>query len=254
MKIHKNPTLNIQQPVRKNRGGFTLVELLVVITIIAALSAVAFFSARSMMAKSKQANAMSGLRQVGGASLAYSSENNGDIPTLIYAGDPRLVPASFPGGGGGWVRNTFWGRLQPYIFAGATTTNQGQLRILLKQGIDQVFSTKDSNTMEGTFINGSRIYKDTAGLPVPIAFNHNLYQWNNFKKTNSFDNAGQVIYAVYGFAFFKEKDGEAYVPRSTDRSNTGCNIYYGDNRKALAVFLDGHVEAVAPPMSSRRFR
>lgn len=227
---------------------------MVVIAIIAVLSTIAFFSARSMMTKAKQASAMVSLRQVGAASVAYSSEHNGDIPTLLFEGDPRLVPASFPGGGGGWVRNTYWGRMQPYLFSGATTRNQTKLGTQLKQGLDQLFNSKDSNTMAGTFISGSRIYKDTSGLPVPIAFNRNLYQWNNFKKLNNFDDPGQMIYAVYGFGFFTEQHGQTYVPRPQAGAPVVNNIYYTDDRKALGVFLDGHMEMVSPPMSSRRFR
>jgi hypothetical protein len=54
--------------------------------------------------------------------------------------------------------------------------------------------------------------------------------------------------SIHGF--FKEEHGAAYKPMPLGESSP---IYYTDDRKALTAFLDGHVEAVSPPMQAWNF-
>lgn len=228
--------------------GFTLVELLVVITIIAVLAGLVIAITRNIRAKAYQANAMSSLRQVAAFSIAYSIENTGDINTLRYVGDPK------EGGGGAWVKNSFWGRLQPYLFPDATSTNQNKLKTDLNQRLDGLFSTTDSDKMVNTVISGTRIYHDGSGLPVPLAFNANLVKWGQFLKVSSFDDPSQILHAVYGFGMFNEADGKEYSPMPTAGSPVVNNIYYLQDRKALASYLDGHIESVQAPIPDRKFK
>lgn len=227
--------------------GFTLLELLVSITIIIVLAAVVFVVTGKIKAKAQQANAMSSLRQVAAFNMAYSTENNGDINTMRWGGDPK------EGGGNKWVSNTFWGRLQPYLFPDLTETNQKKLAAEIEQRLDQLFNTSDSDTMAGTVISGARIYHDTSGLPVPIAFNTNLHKWGTFLKVSSFGDPSLVLYATYGFGFFTKAHGQAYTPMPRDNSMPENKIYYLDNRQALAAFLDGRVDMISPPMPDRNF-
>lgn len=235
-----------KHPCRKS--GFTLVELLVVIVIIAILAAVAIFATRSVRQKAMQVNAMSSLRQVAAFSAAYSAENNGDINTMRWGGDPM------EGGGGKWVSNTYWGRLQPYIFGDIAENNQMKLSKEIKQRLNRLFNTSACDSMAGTFISNARIYHDTSGLPVPIAFNSNLHKWGKFLKISSFDDPSRILYATYGFGFFAEKDGQAYAPVPKDKSTPQNKIYYFDNRTVAASFLDGHTEILTPPIPDRRFK
>lgn len=70
-------------PIQRNRppsrlaNGFTLVELLVVVVMIAVLALIVFSMARKGLEKANTANCMSNLRQIGLALTTYQSENQG---------------------------------------------------------------------------------------------------------------------------------------------------------------------------------
>ena len=241
-----NPT---HAPVRrKTTAGFTLVEVLVVITIIVVMAGVVLAVVRNVKKKAYQANALSTLRQVAAISTAYSNENNGDINTLRWIGDPK------EGGGGAWVKNSYWGRFQPYLFPEVSLTDQKKLKDELALRLDGLFNTRDSDTMAGTVLQGAKIYHDGSSLPVPLGFNNNLHKWGEFLKVTKFSDPASVIYATYGYGFFDETDGQSYAKMPEDKSIPKNNIYYFSDRSALASFLDGHIEPVNPPIPSRRFQ
>lgn len=240
------------RPALRDRGtslstGFTLIELLVTITLIVALAALTVLIVSKIRQNAHQANALTSLRQIAAISTAYSQENNGDINTLRWVGDPK------EGGGGSWVKNSFWGRLQPYLFPDVSLNDQKKLKEELSQRLESVFNCKDASTMDGTLLHGAKIYHDGSGLPVALGFNNNLHKWGEFLKVGKFSDPTSVIYATYGYGFFDVQDGQMYVPTPADSSKPSCNIYYFKDRKALAAFLDGHVELLPAPMPDRRF-
>lgn len=226
--------------------GFTLVEMLVVITIIVALAAVALVATRSFRNKAYQANAMATLRQVAAFNIAYAGENNGNINTLRYDGDKIEGP--------NWVKNTHWGRLQPYMFPNASGSDS-VLQKSIKQGLDGLFNTDTATkgkSMPGTALNGAKIYGDRSGLATPFSYNANLAPWNNWVKMGSVADTSQTLYFTYGFANFKSDDCKEYVPIPRDGSRPTNNIFYFEDQKTIAAFLDGHVELIAPPFPDRK--
>jgi prepilin-type N-terminal cleavage/methylation domain-containing protein len=228
--------------------GFTLVELLVVIVIVAALASIAMYATRSVREKAFKVNAMASLRQVGAYNVAYSTEMNGDINTMRWVGDPK------EGGGSAWVSNTYWGRLQPYMFPDAATNNQKELSVALNQRLDQLFNTPNADTMEKTFLADAKIYHDGSGLPLPIGFNANLHKWGQFLKVSGFSDPSQVIYSTYGYGFFNESDGQAYAAPPKRKALPSNNIYYFDDKSVTTLFLDGHMENLTAPIPDRRFK
>ena len=241
----KTTQANIPPQYSSRNKGFTLVELLVVIAIVLVLASIALIMTRGVREKAYQASAMASLRQISTGSVAYSAENNGDINTLRWSGDPKE--------GNPWVSATFWGRMQPYLFSDLATGNQNQLKKELDRRLDRLFNSTDADKMLKTSLSGARIYHDTSGLAVPLAFNSNLQKWNVFMKVSNFSDPSQVLYATYGFGMFNVADGKTYVPMPKDGSMPENNIYYFPDRKALAIFLDGHMESVEAPIPDRRF-
>lgn len=66
-------------------SGFTLVELLVVIVIVAALAALSFTVGPKMMAKAKATESMQNIRQIGPVVMNYATENSMQLPPILAA-------------------------------------------------------------------------------------------------------------------------------------------------------------------------
>lgn len=67
---------------RFKQSGWTLVELLVVVAIVAVLAALSFAMFRKAKASARTATCMSNVRQLGGAILMYASDHAGKLPAL----------------------------------------------------------------------------------------------------------------------------------------------------------------------------
>jgi prepilin-type N-terminal cleavage/methylation domain-containing protein/prepilin-type processing-associated H-X9-DG protein len=89
------------------RRGFTLVELLVVIAVIAVLAGLLFPVLAHARERARQMTCLSNLRQIGTAHLLYLDDWDGQLPYWWQAGPPRPEPF------GAYV---YWPeRLQPYL-------------------------------------------------------------------------------------------------------------------------------------------
>ena len=73
----------VRSKLRRPRGGFTLVELLVVISIVGLLAALAIPAISSSVLKANQGKSAGHLRQIGAAMLAYASEHGGYLPPAV---------------------------------------------------------------------------------------------------------------------------------------------------------------------------
>lgn len=85
-----------------DRQGFTLVELLIVVAIIAVLGGIAFPVGRSMLSKSREAACLGNLRSIGVGLQLYLQDNNQKLPVLALArktktsGEPVLETVLLP--------------------------------------------------------------------------------------------------------------------------------------------------------------
>jgi prepilin-type N-terminal cleavage/methylation domain-containing protein len=78
--------MKILQKPKPVRSGFTLVELLIVIAIIAVLSLLVFLGARRGLMAANQSRTASQMREIGVAVAAWASENNNNEPMYFRDG------------------------------------------------------------------------------------------------------------------------------------------------------------------------
>lgn len=75
--------------------GFTLVELLVVIVIIAVLSTLGMFAYQGVMTSAQRAKCASNMRQLGIGLISYAQDNNGRLPAtqhhMVYGSETSWV-------------------------------------------------------------------------------------------------------------------------------------------------------------------
>lgn len=227
-------------------AGFTLIEILISITIIIALAVVVLMITRRVRQSAYEAKAMSPLRQVSAACMAYSLENNGNINTVVFQGAAKL-------GGGKWVTNSFWGALCPYVFPDLNPANNNSSATALKQAVSALFGTPDARWMKGTFQgDGAGSIADTCAY-VPLGFNANVQNGKAYFKTSQYSDPSQTLYMTYGWGFIRKADGDKYAPLPKTKDQRESNIDWFSNKTAPIVFLDGHIEVLGPPLAERHY-
>lgn len=225
-----------------NRPGFTLIELLVVITIVVILAALAFVTSSQVRQRAKESAAINSLRQIGIAHVAYSTEHHGAVNTINPAG---VDDAEFS--------DTFWGRMQPYIFSGIDTGIGGSELRQFETAINALFQSSDARTMIGTPYSGIPEFLEF-GLSVPIGFNEVLQPTDGRQvRMNVFGDPSRIIYTAYGREFFNSTHGATFTSMPQNGGPGGPGIYYLENGTAIMCFLDGHVETDTAPMPRRLF-
>lgn len=237
-------------PQRAATAGFTLVELLVAITIIVVLAALVFAVTGKIRANAQQANAVSAMRQIGIANVSYYSEHNGSINVIRDATEK----GPYEGTGGKWVGESFMGRMQPYLFAGLETSDQKKLAAAITTSLSELFGTTDLKTMAGTPFSGVPVTTDASAVRNPIAINDRLRpKWGNAnppQRVSSYGDPSGVLYMTYGRYYFNPLLCEKYLPLPTAGDNRRA-IYFLPNRNGIFCFLDGHVEMLSPPIEER---
>ncbi len=227
--------------------GFTLIELLVVVTIIAVLASLILYALQGAKRSAYEIKLLNAVRNVAQANISYSGDNNGQINTVK---DPTDTLYGKPG----WVTDTFWGRLAPYLFKGIQADDQRELQQQIRAQLAILFDcpgiNKDPVNWKGTPFEDILIYADITGLPIPFGFNKYLVKYKDWVLRQQVPSPGATILFTYGRYLFDEADGLTYVemPKIGGEKPT-CNIYYLPAKKTLAAYLDGRVAYIEPTIA-----
>jgi len=215
-------------------SGFTVLELLVVIGIIAILTTLSFSGYKAIMGQATGAHCTSNLRQLGAAVNMYTADSYGYFPPYVTNGkDGSRVwyfgKESGGGGEGGRELDREAGPLYPYI-----------------QSVGTIEICKGFNY-------GTSLWKPKfKGASFAYGYNWNLGGKSNGKAMNLSDFRSHASIILFGDCaqvntFQAPASGsnpmieEFYILDEKERT-----VHFRHSKRANMLFVDGHVESFKP--------
>ncbi|UZQ81875.1 prepilin-type N-terminal cleavage/methylation domain-containing protein [Thermoanaerobacter sp. RKWS2] len=163
----------------KNRKGFTLVELLVVVAIIAILAAALIPRLLGYTDRARQARAMSDLGTMKTVIETYTADQGNGVYPSINTADANYVGTILKNGGINWLDANTAGGIKdpwgyPYYYDTYTDTNGNVHYIVVSPGKDGTLGTADDvyttdSAQPAVGAADTTNFKDLATSPISAA-------------------------------------------------------------------------------------
>jgi len=241
--------------------GFTLVELLVVIGIIALLISILLPSLNKARETANRVKCASNLRQIGQAILLYANDNKGAYPRTFYSAGPApLIPNIM-----GWqseISDPGWSGFVPppqfssgYGTIGSGVNNIPQCLYLLLNTTDitsAVFTCPSSGAVADTYGGGSNTALSQSNFSV-VSTNLSYSYANPYPDATAAGNGFKMTTGVDPtFAVAADMNPGTYgginnnvLAVTTTSSSSGVAMGNSPNHAQVGqnvLFADGHVE------------
>lgn len=256
-KVAESPSVPLPSPICGiQRSGFTIIELLVVISIIALLISLLLPALAKAKSLALRIQCASNMRQIGIAMQEYANEYRGQYPMGDSASWPFGSFGAMPNVAYDAVRYPTWGLgLLYYDSFGTQGLNIVNPRpgILSPtvQGISLIYSTQPGYFSQANFVPPS-IYNNNglvvnwgnlySGYSYWVDYGQNQYGLNYSRSTDYWVVAGQPEYS-YTHIYYNEDP--AHEPALNPRSSPGSILVTDD-----AFFTNQFATAGAPPNPS----
>lgn len=171
-----------------NRSAFSLVELLVAVSVLAALFAVIMPGISSMMQRANLTKSSSNLRQIGAAMASYASDTDGYLPPA----NGFLRDGSFP-------TQQFWWPVHLLPYTG------GETKIFDRPGLQKEWNAPRTIVPEtgrqfrmGYWINGGN--DPNVAFCHSSAFIDQLRAGKNYRPLTAFESPSRTVALIDGIA------------------------------------------------------
>jgi prepilin-type N-terminal cleavage/methylation domain-containing protein len=243
--------MNPPSQVKAKSSAFTLIEILVVVTIIAILAALGFPVVGKMMQSSSSAKALTNFRSIATANIQYSADNDGQL-----LGWGRYEPQ-----GGSWDDQVFLMRnLNLYLtgvnVTGTSTAAVDKIANGLLPFVDPAVPKANIKyasfpftwSINNIFNRANGRFNEFKGTDREVGWSSVL----NPRRVVEFEKPAGTIFAVSGgFEFSKIKAADEGLLNPTV-PRPSIFYLYGSKNTTPAVFLDGHAELLSFPISPEK--
>jgi prepilin-type N-terminal cleavage/methylation domain-containing protein/prepilin-type processing-associated H-X9-DG protein len=205
--------------VSKSRSAFTLIEMLVVVTIILMLMGLTAGAVSRAMRSAQRTKCMSNMRQIGTAILTYATENRGRLPPTRHSAsaDEAWITVLAP-----FLGNMDEIRISPADPRGAERLRRGGTSYLANDIIFDPLTDPFGNVLPGAILGLTDLTNPTQTMLAFIASdNRGTGATNDHTHARQWSNWVRFLSDV-------EADRFRQGGRSSDRTRGDANYLYAD--------------------------